>query len=183
MCNKSCVCTLLSIYAVIFRSLERIWWNGACCSKNVFWWACLFRRCDRYISLSFPLRQAMTLCTGQTWDWTGFLGPNEIRRGGRTSSPLASVGWKASLLTGLLVRAQIMLQLHSYIQVCVLPIVLPGINKSQLLFPPLHVGNLYWTDHGFNLIEISRLNGAYRSVVISEGLDQPRAIAVHPQKG
>lgn len=43
--------------------------------------------------------------------------------------------------------------------------------------------NLYWTDHGFNLIEISRLNGAYRSVVISEGLDQPRAIAVHPQKG
>lgn len=47
----------------------------------------------------------------------------------------------------------------------------------------LHTGNLYWTDHGFNLIEISRLNGAYRSVVISEGLDQPRAIAVHPQKG
>lgn len=44
-------------------------------------------------------------------------------------------------------------------------------------------GNLYWTDHGFNLIEISRLSGAYRSVVISEGLDQPRAIAVHPQKG
>jgi len=47
----------------------------------------------------------------------------------------------------------------------------------------LYTGNLYWTDHGFNLIEISRLNGAYRSVVISEGLDQPRAIAVHPQKG
>lgn len=47
----------------------------------------------------------------------------------------------------------------------------------------LSTGNLYWTDHGFNLIEISRLNGAYRSVVISEGLDQPRAIAVHPQKG
>ena len=47
----------------------------------------------------------------------------------------------------------------------------------------LYAGNLYWTDHGFNLIEISRLNGAYRSVVISEGLDQPRGIAVHPQKG
>lgn len=46
-----------------------------------------------------------------------------------------------------------------------------------------YTGNLYWTDHGFNLIEISRLNGAYRSVVISEGLDQPRGIAVHPQKG
>lgn len=76
-----------------------------------------------------------------------------------------------------------MLHLRSYIQVHDLPVVLPGINKSQLLFLPLHIGNLYWTDHGFNLIEISRLNGAYRSVVISEGLDQPRAIAVHPQKG
>lgn len=56
-------------------------------------------------------------------------------------------------------------------------------DKSPATFPPLHIGNLYWTDHGFNLIEISRLNGAYRSVVISEGLDQPRAIAAHPQKG
>uniref|UniRef100_A0AAY5EZH7 EGF-like domain-containing protein n=1 Tax=Electrophorus electricus TaxID=8005 RepID=A0AAY5EZH7_ELEEL len=46
-----------------------------------------------------------------------------------------------------------------------------------------HKGNLYWTDHGLNLIEIARLNGMYRSVVISEGLDQPRAIAVHPQRG
>ncbi|KAI2660780.1 Low-density lipoprotein receptor-related protein 1B [Labeo rohita] len=46
-----------------------------------------------------------------------------------------------------------------------------------------HAGNLYWTDHGLNLIEIARLNGLYRSVVISEGLDQPRAIAVHPQRG
>lgn len=136
----------------------------------------------RYIN-PLPPRQAMTLCTGQTWDWTEFLGPNVIRRGGRTSSPLASVGWKASPSTGLLVRAQILLHLQSYIQVHDFPIVPPGINKSLLLFPPLHVGNLYWTDHGFNLIEISRLNGAYRSVVISEGLDQPRAIAVHPQKG
>lgn len=136
-----------------------------------------------YISDFFPLWQAMTLCTGQTWDWTGFRGPNVIRRGGRTSSPLASVGWKGSPSTGLLVWAQIMLHLRSYIQVHDLPVVLPGINKSQLLFLPLHIGNLYWTDHGFNLIEISRLNGAYRSVVISEGLDQPRAIAVHPQKG
>lgn len=48
---------------------------------------------------------------------------------------------------------------------------------------PISPGNLYWTDHGLNLIEIARLNGLYRSVVISEGLDQPRAIAVHPQRG
>ncbi|NXD02557.1 LRP1B protein, partial [Certhia brachydactyla] len=44
-------------------------------------------------------------------------------------------------------------------------------------------GNIYWTDHGFNLIEVSRLNGSFRYVVISQGLDQPRSIAVHPEKG
>lgn len=44
-------------------------------------------------------------------------------------------------------------------------------------------GNIYWTDHGLNLIEVARLNGLYRAVVISDGLDQPRAIAVHPMKG
>lgn len=44
-------------------------------------------------------------------------------------------------------------------------------------------GNIYWTDHGFNLIEIARLNGWYRSAVISQELDQPRAIAVHPVRG
>lgn len=54
---------------------------------------------------------------------------------------------------------------------------------THLTMASFYTGNLYWTDHGFNLIEISRLSGAYRSVVISEGLDQPRAIAVHPQKG
>ena len=44
-------------------------------------------------------------------------------------------------------------------------------------------GNIYWTDHGLNLIEVARLSGLYRSVVIAEGLDQPKAIAVHPVKG
>lgn len=58
-------------------------------------------------------------------------------------------------------------------------IVIEGFSMLSMISP----GNLYWTDHGLNLIEIARLNGLYRSVVISEGLDQPRAIAVHPQRG
>lgn len=45
------------------------------------------------------------------------------------------------------------------------------------------LGNVYWTDHGSDLIEVSRVSTAYRAVIISEGLDQPRAIAVQPLEG
>ena len=43
--------------------------------------------------------------------------------------------------------------------------------------------NLYWTDTGTDRIEVSRLNGTSRRVLISEDLDEPRAIALDPVKG
>lgn len=43
--------------------------------------------------------------------------------------------------------------------------------------------NLYWTDTGANTIEVSRLDGRYRKVLINNSLDEPRAIAVFPRKG
>lgn len=43
--------------------------------------------------------------------------------------------------------------------------------------------NIYWTDAERDKIEVARLDGKYRKVVISSGLYQPRAIVLHPQKG
>lgn len=40
--------------------------------------------------------------------------------------------------------------------------------------------NLYWCDKGLDTIEVSTLDGRFRKVLIHEGLDEPRAIALHP---
>ncbi|XP_071941661.1 low-density lipoprotein receptor-related protein 1-like isoform X2 [Antedon mediterranea] len=43
--------------------------------------------------------------------------------------------------------------------------------------------NLYWCDKGLDVIEVSKLDGRYRKTLISEDLDEPRAIIVNPMKG
>lgn len=43
--------------------------------------------------------------------------------------------------------------------------------------------NMYWTDTGRNTIEVARLEGTGRKVLINNSLDEPRAIAVFPSKG
>lgn len=43
--------------------------------------------------------------------------------------------------------------------------------------------NIYWTDTGTDRIEVARLNGTSRKVLISEALDEPRAITVDPVEG
>lgn len=43
--------------------------------------------------------------------------------------------------------------------------------------------NLYWTDTGTDRIEVARLNGTSRKVLISEDLGEPRAIVLDPPKG
>jgi hypothetical protein len=44
-------------------------------------------------------------------------------------------------------------------------------------------GNVYWTDPKFNVIEMARLNGSCRYVVVTGNLDKPTAIAVDPLHG
>uniref|UniRef100_A0A3Q3R0H9 EGF-like domain-containing protein n=1 Tax=Monopterus albus TaxID=43700 RepID=A0A3Q3R0H9_MONAL len=44
-------------------------------------------------------------------------------------------------------------------------------------------GNLYWCDKGRDTIEVSKLNGAYRVVLVNSGLREPRAVAVDVRYG
>lgn len=43
--------------------------------------------------------------------------------------------------------------------------------------------NLYWTDAALKKIEVSRLDGTCRKVVLTGGLDDPRSIILYPKRG
>lgn len=43
--------------------------------------------------------------------------------------------------------------------------------------------NLYWCDKGLDTIEVSKLDGRFRKVLINKGLQDPRAIALDPAHG
>lgn len=43
--------------------------------------------------------------------------------------------------------------------------------------------NLYWCDKGLDTIEVSSLDGKYRKILLHDGLDEPRAIVLHPYLG
>ena len=43
--------------------------------------------------------------------------------------------------------------------------------------------NIYWTDAGTNRIEVGRLDGTSRKLLIKDGLDEPRAIILDERHG
>ena len=43
--------------------------------------------------------------------------------------------------------------------------------------------NIYWTDAGRKVLEVARLDGSSRKIIIRDGLDEPRALAIFPRKG
>nr|XP_022909737.1 low-density lipoprotein receptor-related protein 1 isoform X1 [Onthophagus taurus] len=43
--------------------------------------------------------------------------------------------------------------------------------------------NLYWCDKGLDTIEVSTMDGKFRKILVSVGLEEPRAIALNPLKG
>ena len=42
---------------------------------------------------------------------------------------------------------------------------------------------IYWTDDGYNRIEVADFDGGNRSVLVWKNLDRPRAIALHYDRG
>ena len=43
--------------------------------------------------------------------------------------------------------------------------------------------NIYWTESKLNRIEVARIDGTSRRIVVGEGLDEPRGIVVDPADG
>lgn len=43
--------------------------------------------------------------------------------------------------------------------------------------------NIYWTDIGRKVLEVSRIDGTSRKTLINENLDEPRSVVVFPKKG
>uniref|UniRef100_A0A672G5Y7 LDL receptor related protein 4 n=1 Tax=Salarias fasciatus TaxID=181472 RepID=A0A672G5Y7_SALFA len=54
----------------------------------------------------------------------------------------------------------------------------PGLKTTDGLAVDWVARNMYWTDTGRNTIEVARLDGTSRKVLVNNSLDEPRAIAV-----
>ncbi|XP_037511191.1 low-density lipoprotein receptor-related protein 1 [Rhipicephalus sanguineus] len=61
--------------------------------------------------------------------------------------------------------------------------VVSGLDAIEGLAIDWVAGNMYWIDPSYDVIEVSRLNGSGRYVLLSGNMDKPRAIVVHPYKG
>lgn len=62
-------------------------------------------------------------------------------------------------------------------------VVSQGLKTTDGLAVDWVARNMYWTDTGRNTIEVARLDGTARKVLVNNSLDEPRAIAVFPSKG
>lgn len=63
------------------------------------------------------------------------------------------------------------------------PIVEFGLNYPEGMAVDWVAQNLYWTDMGSNRIEVSRLNGTSRRVLLWQNMDDPRSLALDPTEG
>ena len=71
-----------------------------------------------------------------------------------------------------------------YMYVVILP--LPsysGVSNCEGIAVDWISENLYWTDDDLKTINIARLNGSNRKILVSTNLTHPRAIVLDPGRG
>lgn len=61
--------------------------------------------------------------------------------------------------------------------------VIPGLASPDGLACDWLGSKLYWTDSETNRIEVAELDGSMRKILFWQDLDQPRAIALDPERG
>lgn len=58
-----------------------------------------------------------------------------------------------------------------------------GLKTSDGLAIDWIYNHMYWTDSGKKTISVAELDGKMRKTLISQGLAEPRSIAVNPLEG
>lgn len=58
-----------------------------------------------------------------------------------------------------------------------------GLNYAEGMAVDWVANNIYWADTNKNRIEVARLDGSSRKVLIWRQLDNPRALALDPPSG
>ncbi|XP_065578254.1 prolow-density lipoprotein receptor-related protein 1-like isoform X3 [Artemia franciscana] len=58
-----------------------------------------------------------------------------------------------------------------------------GLNQVEGIAVDWIAGNIYWTNPKFDVIEVCRVDGSHRYVVVNDDLDKPWAIATDPKNG
>lgn len=60
---------------------------------------------------------------------------------------------------------------------------LPDVSSPEGLTVDWVSRNIFWTDSGRTTVEVANLETKKRKVLVSDGLGNPRGIAVHPYRG
>lgn len=76
--------------------------------------------------------------------------------------------------------------IYVYMCVCVCfcyPLQIPSLKVPRGIAVDWVASNLYWTDSGRDVIEVSHMDGQHRKTLISGMMDEPHAIVVDPTRG
>jgi len=62
-------------------------------------------------------------------------------------------------------------------------VIVQGLESEECIAVDWVAGNIYWLDPYYDIIEVARLNGINRYVIISGDMEKPNGIVVNPLKG